>query len=83
MISIPIWLFVILCVLAGITALGIILILVNIVIIILTPMPEPDIPDCPEFVEPADQSDNPEYIPPVSREDWYEGNQLFQIKILG
>ena len=71
MITIPVWVFVLLIILASITALELLLILITGVASIFTPTfeHEPEEIDCPDELEPADKNDNPEYIPPVSRED--------------
>lgn len=69
MITIPIWVFVLLIVLASITAILILLILISAFISIFSAPWAPEHIDCPDELEPADQNDNPEYIPPVSREE--------------
>lgn len=69
MINVPIWLFVILCILAGITALFILLIVISFIINMFTPTWEPDITNCPDEIEVPDRNDDPEAIPTVTRED--------------
>lgn len=70
MIMIPIWVFVILCVLAGLMLILIVLFLVSLIGAIFTPSYEykHEDYDCPYEIE--DNPDyNPEHIPHVERED--------------
>lgn len=69
MITIPVWVFVLLIVLASITALFILLIVVSFFINIFTPTWEPEVPNCPDEIDVPDRNDDPEAIPTVSRED--------------
>lgn len=69
MITIPVWVFVLLIVLASITALFILLIVVSFFINMFTPTWEPEAPYCPEEIDVPDRNDDPEAIPTVSRED--------------
>ena len=70
MITIPIWVFVILCVLAGLMTILILLVICFILSAIFTPSYEYEHEDydCPYEIE--DNPDyNPEHIPHVERED--------------
>ena len=69
MITIPVWVFVLLIVLASITALFILLIVISFIINMFTPTWEPEVPNCPDEIEVPDRNDDPEAIPTVTRED--------------
>ena len=69
MITIPVWVFVLLIVLASITALFILLIVISFIINMFTPTWEPEVPNCPDEIEAPDRNDDPEAIPTVTRED--------------
>ena len=73
MITIPIWVFVILCVLAGLMAILILLIICFILSAIFTPSMEceQDYEEsmCPYEIDEDNPDYNPEHIPHVERED--------------
>ena len=69
MITIPVWVFVLLIVLASITALELLLILISALVTLFTPVDEYEETYCPEELEPADVTDDPEAMPKVTREE--------------
>lgn len=71
MITIPIWVFVILCVLAGLMAILILLVICFILSAIFTPSMEHEenYDMCPYEIDEDNPDYNPEHIPHVERED--------------
>ena len=67
MISIPIWIFVLLCIGAGIFALGLFLVIVCVIAALIVPDRKWEAEyenDCPYEIDPIDDPDyNPEHIP--------------------
>ena len=68
MITIPVWVFVLLIVLASITALELLLVLIFALSSLFTSVYEKEDYHCPEYIEEDDPDYNPEHIPTVERE---------------
>lgn len=72
MISIPIWCFVLLCIGAGIFALGLLMVIICVIATLFVPSDKYEATyeesNCPYEIDHDDPDYNPEYIPPVERE---------------
>lgn len=72
MISIPIWCFVLLCIGAGIFALGLLMVIICVIGALFVSSDKYEATyeesNCPYKIDPDNPDYNPEYIPPVERE---------------